>query len=257
MKTKLKLNLGCGYDKREGYLNLDIDPKCKPDKVCDVTKALPFKDSEVTEILLLDVLEHVIIESAYDVLRECYRVLEFGGTLLIRVPSVFQIVKKFADQPDIMMLFLYGDTTKSGVWGAHKYVYTPDLMQEFADRIGFQLISADTEDTNYRFVLKKQKKRKPVIVIYGRGWHPEIKTIEELGGEKIIVCTDLLSVLKNVLVSEKKVWCIAQPPVGILGKTVLRRLSRKVSAIYVKDDVTKQFVKDSLKYSHLKTILAE
>ncbi len=254
MKKKLKLNLGCGYDKREGYLNLDIDPKCKPDKVCDVTKPLPFKDGEATVIVLQDVLEHVIIESAQNVLRECYRVLEFGGTLLIRVPSVFQIVKKFADQPDIMMLFLYGDTTKSGVWGAHKYGYTPDLMQELADRIGFQLMSADIEDTNYRFELKKQQKRKPVIVIYGHGWHPEIKMIEELGGEKIIVCTDLLSFLKRAVVSEKKVWCIAAPPIGILGKTVLRLLSRQVSAIYVKNDEAKQFVKNTLKYSHLRTM---
>jgi hypothetical protein len=26
-----KLNYGCGYDKREGYLNVDMDPHCAPD----------------------------------------------------------------------------------------------------------------------------------------------------------------------------------------------------------------------------------
>ena len=27
----LKLNVGCGYDKRECYLNFDVDPACAPD----------------------------------------------------------------------------------------------------------------------------------------------------------------------------------------------------------------------------------
>lgn len=26
-----KLNIGCGYDKRDGYLNIDSDPACCPD----------------------------------------------------------------------------------------------------------------------------------------------------------------------------------------------------------------------------------
>jgi hypothetical protein len=26
-----KLNIGCGQDKREGYLNVDVDPVCAPD----------------------------------------------------------------------------------------------------------------------------------------------------------------------------------------------------------------------------------
>lgn len=25
-----KLNIGCGYDKREGYVNVDVDPACEP-----------------------------------------------------------------------------------------------------------------------------------------------------------------------------------------------------------------------------------
>jgi hypothetical protein len=53
-----KLNVGCGYDRREGYLNVDLHAVHKPDLVADVTH-LPMLPSEsFDEILAQDVLEH-------------------------------------------------------------------------------------------------------------------------------------------------------------------------------------------------------
>jgi len=44
----LKLNLGCGLDKREGYINLDVRKEVKPDIVCDLEHSfLPFTDESV------------------------------------------------------------------------------------------------------------------------------------------------------------------------------------------------------------------
>ena len=32
----LKLNLGCGFDKRDGWLNVDSFPECAPDQLLDI-----------------------------------------------------------------------------------------------------------------------------------------------------------------------------------------------------------------------------
>ncbi len=55
----MKLNLGCGYNKLEGYVNVDIDKKCKPDIVANLEKKLPFKSSSVDEIIMFHSLEHL------------------------------------------------------------------------------------------------------------------------------------------------------------------------------------------------------
>ena len=38
----MKLNLGCGFDHREGWLNVDSFPECRPDRLLDI-EATPWK----------------------------------------------------------------------------------------------------------------------------------------------------------------------------------------------------------------------
>ena len=57
---KLKLNLGCGKRRREGFINVDSQPGCQPDLVLDL-EALPWPwaDDSVDEVDLIHVLEHL------------------------------------------------------------------------------------------------------------------------------------------------------------------------------------------------------
>ena len=54
-----KLHVGCGYDKRPGYLNIDIDPACEPDILLagNLDNLLP--RNYFVELLAKDVLEHI------------------------------------------------------------------------------------------------------------------------------------------------------------------------------------------------------
>ena len=74
----LKINFGCGQDKRKGYLNLDKTE-------CDLN-ALPtkFKENIVHKIYFSHVLEHV--DDPVGVLQEFHRILKPGGILVIKVP---------------------------------------------------------------------------------------------------------------------------------------------------------------------------
>ena len=86
-----RLNLGCGFDKREGWLNVDSFAECEPDILLDIEQtpwALPSDAFE--HVLMKHVLEHVGAEfHAFSaIMRELYRVLRTGGLLEIHVPHV-------------------------------------------------------------------------------------------------------------------------------------------------------------------------
>lgn len=79
-----KLNLGCGKDIREGWINLDVSQLPGVDVVHDVNiLPLPFGDGEFDEILARDVLEHV---EYIPLLADLHRLLCVGGELKIQVP---------------------------------------------------------------------------------------------------------------------------------------------------------------------------
>jgi len=79
-----KLNLGCGIDIKEGWINLDSINIPGVDVVHNIEKfPLPFVDKEFDEILAQDVLEHV---DYIPVLKDLHRILKKGGVLRIRTP---------------------------------------------------------------------------------------------------------------------------------------------------------------------------
>ena len=95
----MKLNLGCGNDKREGYVNCDISSKVNPDKIVDITKKLPFKNNSVEEILMNHVLEHT--QKPIDVLKEFYRICKNDAIIKLRVPyfsheSAFSMIDHYS-----------------------------------------------------------------------------------------------------------------------------------------------------------------
>ena len=79
-----RLNLGCGHDVRQGWVNLDIAPLPGVDVVHDLDQLpLPFEDAVFDEIDCKDVLEHVEL---VPVMRELHRILAPGASLRIAVP---------------------------------------------------------------------------------------------------------------------------------------------------------------------------
>lgn len=253
MTKHVKLNLGCGKDKRKGYINIDVDSRLKPDMVHDLDKPLPFENQSVSEIILQDILEHFTLESARTLLQECQRVLTPKGSLTVRVPNVKQIFRKYRSQPDLMMLFLYGDTTESGVWGAHKYGYTPEIFEDIACAVGLAVVDVQREDTNYVFALEKVSRQKPEIVFLGSGWRPSDRDLEKIPGKRLIVATDIRSYFISVFYHGRKIWCLSLLPSKLFGKVFLRHMSKAVAAIYVKDHYAEAYVRDILKFSHLRT----
>lgn len=82
----MKINLGSGYTKIDGFVNVDDDKLVNPDYLVDLEHdKLPFPDNSVTEIVAHHVLEH-IGENFIPLMQEIYRVCDHGAIIDIKVP---------------------------------------------------------------------------------------------------------------------------------------------------------------------------
>jgi len=171
MKYELKLNLGCGLDKRKGWVNLDAYASVKPDLIHDLLNPLPFSNNSVQYVLAQDILEHFTKEDVRKVIAEIGRVLKLGGKVEVRVPNIDDIIVRFADYKEVRNEFLYGTTEVTGVFGAHKVGYTPEMMTLFMLEQGMTLESLETEQTNYHFIFVKTDHKpelKSLVYVYRR-----------------------------------------------------------------------------------------
>ncbi|MCK9544490.1 MAG: class I SAM-dependent methyltransferase [Novosphingobium sp.] len=83
----IRLNLGSGRAKLEGYINIDNREEMEPDIVCSIT-SLPFDDNSVDYIRAYDVLEHIPAgKDAVKAIEEIYRVLVPGGIFESSTPD--------------------------------------------------------------------------------------------------------------------------------------------------------------------------
>lgn len=84
-KSKLiKLDIGCGKNKKEGFIGIDIDPKSGADIIASALD-LPFEDSSVDEISCSHLVEHFHPNEAQNFFDEIYRVLKNGGRAWLKI----------------------------------------------------------------------------------------------------------------------------------------------------------------------------
>lgn len=130
----MRLNIGCGKQHLEGYVNIDISGYCKPDRELDIRGGLPFVQDSIEEIIANGVLEMILPNEEFRfVLNELWRVLKSTGILKGQVPG-FQPEKNnfkniFYDPFDHR--FFQKDTFSYWTHDAHAY-------REFGTNYGFQ-----------------------------------------------------------------------------------------------------------------------
>ena len=83
----LKLDLGCGKNKTEGFHGVDVKKFAGVDTVCDLMGKWPWKDETVAEIRMNHCLEHFTGPQRVHIFNEMYRVMQKGATAVIVTPS--------------------------------------------------------------------------------------------------------------------------------------------------------------------------
>lgn len=82
----VKLDLGCGKHKREGFLGVDVKQFEGVDQLVDLTKPWPWEDASIDEIHSSHLVEHFTWPERIHFFNELYRVLKPNATALIITP---------------------------------------------------------------------------------------------------------------------------------------------------------------------------
>jgi SAM-dependent methyltransferase len=113
----MKLNMGCGHNKIDGWVNVDMFEECAPDVLWDLERLpWPWPNDSVDGVLFFHSLEHLGQDTRkfLTMMQELYRVCRHGAEIQIAVPH--------PRHDDFI-----GDPT-------HVRIITPDLLALFSRR---------------------------------------------------------------------------------------------------------------------------
>jgi SAM-dependent methyltransferase len=97
-RQPLRLHLGSGPNRREGWVNIDL-VGLPIDLAWDLRKGIPFPEGSADAVFHEHLLEHLPLGAVLPLLRECRRVLRTGGVLRIGVPDAERYIRDYV-QPN-------------------------------------------------------------------------------------------------------------------------------------------------------------
>jgi len=186
----LKLNLGCGYKKMDGYLNVDKFGDSRPDLVLDLeVLPWPFPDSSVTHITMASILEHIgqQPDQFLKIIQELWRICAPGAELIITVPH---------PRHDHFL----GDPT-------HVRPILPATLQAFDQVLNRQWIAEATANTPLGLQLGVDFHIDAVEFILDDAWRPRF-TAGEISAEQVMEAARS----QNNVISDFTFKWIAQKP---------------------------------------------
>lgn len=142
----LQINVGSGQRPfKKPWVNVDMNPKWRPDVVADGASMPMFEDGSADVIVLHHTLEHFGCGEATPLIQECNRILCRGGSLLVFVPDMRALTQMWNIGRLTTQVFL------TNVYGAymdseadrHKWGYDrPSLIQFLAGAASWATVHA-------------------------------------------------------------------------------------------------------------------
>ena len=136
-KAPVKLHIGAGDKRLEGWVNVDLKRLPGVDVVADVTKGLDFENVEA--VFAEHFLEHLSVSDALNFLREAHRVLRDGGWLRLSTPNLDWVwlthYRLDAEPADKELMAVRLNRAFCG-WG-HQFVWNREFLSRALVAAGF------------------------------------------------------------------------------------------------------------------------
>lgn len=142
----MRLNIGCGHRRIEGYTGVDAVERPAADIVAPAGR-IPLEDSCAEEILAVHLVEHILPWELPDVLREWCRLLEPNGSLVLEMPDLLKCCKNIIENrggskhpEQLGMWGLFGDKRLEDPYMLHRWAYTFETLAPLVTAAGFEQI---------------------------------------------------------------------------------------------------------------------
>jgi hypothetical protein len=132
------LHVGCGRERLEGWVNIDIQELPGVDVVADVTRGLHFREARA--LFAEHFLEHLTLEQALDFLQESRRALAAEGWIRLTTPNlewVWQTHYAPGAPPPMQRLQCLRMNRAFYGWG-HRFLWNRTLLAEAVAACGFE-----------------------------------------------------------------------------------------------------------------------
>jgi len=144
----IKFNMGCGRDRIDGYLGVDMHSDTADIKQ-DIMK-LDLPEQCADEIFASHVIEHIPQHRAPKVLEKWLATLKDGGMLVMETPDLAGLCKDYLEQDGadqhMTAMCIYGahvdritpETQEKGALSPHLWGYTPKSLADLCISVGFK-----------------------------------------------------------------------------------------------------------------------
>lgn len=152
----IRLHIGCGPIRLDGFVNIDARETPATDVVADAWDLGRFADASVAFIYCRHMIEHLTLAEARRTLAEWHRVLRPDGLANIVCPDLIFAAKQllgmkrsvFPDQQAHAMAAFYGwslEERGGHDYDSHRWGYTLDTLAALCGSVGFARIMRQVE----------------------------------------------------------------------------------------------------------------
>ncbi len=133
----IKLHLGCGNKRFEGWLNIDLLEGSAADIIDDVTKLSKISKNSIQEIYACHVLEHISRDQLIPTLKLWNSKLISGGEIKIAVPDFESICKVYTKNKSILEIIGLVSGGREGPLDEHKIIFDFEYLKKCLQEAGF------------------------------------------------------------------------------------------------------------------------
>lgn len=155
----IKLNLGCGRIRWDGWINVDFEAG---DQSMDL-RQLAYASESVDALAAIHVIEHFYYWEVPDLLSEWRRVLKPGGKMILELPCMDKVIgylhsmiqQKQPLSPAMTWFAFWGDPKHQNPLMVHKWGYTREMLTRLVIDAGFE--NAEILEARYHFPMRDMR----------------------------------------------------------------------------------------------------